>query len=190
MTIATRKEQIIRIKKASFHSELNEALEKRIRDRVVATVKTIIEAALIEELEADLAEWSGPKPRRSGYFLRVLDTQYGRVRELLVPKLRWGNREREWKILKRYQRALTSLLDWISYLYEMGLSLRDLQEALYFVLDDVLSRTAINRVTLQVQETIQDRPCRTQTSMSTRRRSRDPCRDGRLARWVLSSASL
>jgi transposase-like protein len=155
MTIATRKEQIIRIKKASFHSELNEALEKRIRDRVVATVKTIIEAALIEELEADLAEWSGPKPRRSGYFLRVLDTQYGRVRELLVPKLRWGNREREWKILKRYQRALTSLLDWISYLYEMGLSLRDLQEALYFVLDDVLSRTAINRVTLQVQETIE-----------------------------------
>ena len=42
MTIAIRKEQIIRIKKASFQSELNEVLEKRIRDRVVATVKTII----------------------------------------------------------------------------------------------------------------------------------------------------
>jgi len=152
MTIAIRKEQIIRIKKASFQSELNEALEKRIRDRVVATVKTIIEAALVEELEADLAEWSGPQPRRSGYFSRILDTLYGRILELFVPKLRWGNKEREWKILKRYQRALTSLLDWLCYLYVMGLSLRDLQEALYFVLDDILSRTAINRITLQVQE--------------------------------------
>ena len=152
MTIAIREEQILRIKEASFQSELNEALEKRIRDRVVATVKTIIEAALVEELEADLAERSGPKPRRSGYFARILDTLYGRIRELLIPKLRWGNKERDWKILKRYQRALPSLLDWLSYLYVMGLSLRDLQEALYFVLDDVLSRTAINRITLQVQE--------------------------------------
>ena len=84
----------------------------------------------------------------------VSSTLYGRVLELLVPKLRWDNKKREWKILKRYQRALTSLLDWISYLYVMGLSLRDLQEALYFVLDDVLSRTAVNRVTLQMQDKI------------------------------------
>ncbi len=33
----------------------------------------------------------------------------------------------------------------------MGLSLRDLQAALYFLLGSVLSTTAINRVTLQVQ---------------------------------------
>jgi transposase-like protein len=151
MTIATRKAQIIRIQKASFQPELNAALEKQIREQVVATVKAIIEAALVEELEADLANWSGPKPRRSGYFVRVLDTLYGRILGLLVPKLRWGNKKRQWQILKRYQRALTSLLDWISYLYVMGLSLRDLQEALYFVLDDILSRTAVNRVTLQVQ---------------------------------------
>ena len=100
MTIAIRKEQIIRIKKASFQSELNEELETRIRERVVATVKAIIEAALIEELEAELEQWSGPKPRRSGYFERILDTVYGRILELLVPKLRWGNKGREWKILK------------------------------------------------------------------------------------------
>jgi transposase-like protein len=154
MTIVTRKEQIIRIKKASFQSELNAVLEERIREQVVATVKVIIEAALVEELEADLEKWSGSKPRRSGYFLRILDTLYGRILGLLVPKLRWGNKERQWQILKRYQRALTSLLDWISYLYVMGLSLRDLQEALYFVLDDILSRTAVNRVTLQVQDKI------------------------------------
>ena len=111
MTIAIRKEQIMRIKKASFQSELNEEPEKRIRERVVATVKAIIEAALIEEPEIELEKWSGPKPRRSGYFERILDTLYGRILELLVPKLCWGNKGREWTILKRYQRTLTGLLD-------------------------------------------------------------------------------
>ncbi len=152
MTIAMRQEQIIRIKQASFQSELDEELEKQIRERVVATVKAIIEIALVEELKTGIEKICGPKPRRSGYFTRILDTLYGRIRDLLVPKLRYGNKEREWKILKRYQRALTRLLDWASYLYVMGLSLRDLQEVLYFVLGNVLSRTSVNRITLQMQE--------------------------------------
>ena len=155
MSIAVREQQILRIKAASFQSELDEALEQHIRARVVATVKAILEAALVEELATYLHSLPGPQPRRSGYFTRVLDTLYGRIFDLLVPKLRWGNKTREWRILKRYQRALTSLLDWMSYLYVMGLSLRDLQEALYFVLGDILSRTAVNRITLQVQEQIQ-----------------------------------
>ena len=36
-------------------------------------------------------------------------------------------------------------------LYVMGLSLRDLQEALYHLLGSVLSVSAINRVTLEAQ---------------------------------------
>ena len=155
MSVALREQQVLRIKAASFQFELDEALEQRIRARVIATVKAILEAALVEELAAYVHSLPDPKPRRSGYFTRVLDTLYGRICDLLVPKLRWGNRTREWRILRRYQRALTSLLDWMGYLYVMGLSLRDLQEALYFVLGDILSRTAINRITLQVQEQIQ-----------------------------------
>jgi transposase-like protein len=155
MSIATREEQILRIKAASFQSELNEALDRRVREHVVATVKTILEAALREELQAALDTWCGPKPRRSGYFARTTDTQYGRIADLQVPKLRWGNKKRPWRILKRYQRALTGLLDWRAYVYVMGLSLRDLQEALYFLLGAVLSPTAINRVTLRVQEQLE-----------------------------------
>ena len=155
MSIAVREQQVLRIKAASFQPELDEALEQQIRARVIATVKAILEAALVEELATYQHSLPGPCPRRSGYFTRILDTLYGRICDLLVPKLRWGNKAREWRILKRYQRALTSLLDWMGYLYVMGLSLRDLQEALYFVLGDILSRTAINRITLQVQEKIQ-----------------------------------
>jgi transposase-like protein len=155
MTIAVRKEQILRIKQASFQSELTEELEQRIRERVVATVKAILEAALVEELKVELEQWSGPRPRRSGYFERKTDTFYGRILKLLVPKLRWGNKKRRWRILKRYQRALTGLLDWAAYLYVMGLSLRDLQEALYLLMGDVVSRSAMNRITLRMQEKIE-----------------------------------
>ena len=59
---------------------------------------------------------------------------------LLVPKLRDSNHEREWQILKRYQRGLQSLLDMTLCFYVLGLSLRDLQEALYHLLGSVLSQ--------------------------------------------------
>lgn len=151
MTIAEREQQILRIKKASFQSELDEALAKHLRQQVVTTVQTVLEASLIEEVNTDLAILN-PKPRRSGYFQRTLDTQYGRIERLTVPKLRHSNKDRSWRILERYQRSLCGLLDFASYLYIMGLSLRDLQEALYFLLGSVLSRSAVNHVTLKVQE--------------------------------------
>jgi putative transposase len=151
MTIAEREQQILRIKNASFQSELDEHLESHLRQQVVMAVQTTIEAALVEEVVADAAVLQ-PKPRRSGYFQRTLDTQYGRIEQLAVPKLRHSNKERRWRILERYQRSLRGLLDFAGYLYIMGLSLRDLQEALYFLLGSVLSRTAVNHVTLQVQE--------------------------------------
>jgi len=151
MTIAKREEQILRIKTASFQSEMNDELEAHLRQQVVQAVQTTLEAALVEEVEAELETMSN-RPRRSGYFERTLDTQYGRIKGLLVPKLRHSNKERKWVILERYQRSLGRLLDFAGYLYVMGLSLRDLQEALYFLLGAILSRTAINRITLKVQE--------------------------------------
>ena len=86
------------------------------------------------------------------HFSRGLDTQYGHVPDLQVPKLRRRNKERQWQILQRYQRGLGNLLDWLCCLYVMGLSIRDLQEALYFLIGHVLSRSAVNQVTLKVQQ--------------------------------------
>ncbi len=53
--------------------------------------------------------------------------------------------------MPRYQRSLGNLLDWMCCMYVMGLSLRDLQEALYFLLGRVLSVSAVNQITLNVQ---------------------------------------
>ncbi len=155
MKLAEREEQILRVKSHSFQSEMISELENALRKEVSLLIKTTIEAALVEELESFRTSRSIPKLRRSGYFHRLLDTQYGRISSLRVPKLRSGNNEREWQILKRYQRGLQSLLDFALCLYVMGLSLRDLQEALYHLLGSVLSVSAINRVTLEAQQRMQ-----------------------------------
>lgn len=152
MTIKEREAQILRVKAASIQSELDSALEESLRTAVVSAVKTTLEASLEAELSADLARMTSDKPRRSGHFSRGLDTQYGHVPDLQVPKLRRRNREREWQILQRYQRGLGNLLDWLCCLYVMGLSLRDRQEALYFLIGHVISRSAVNQVTLKVQQ--------------------------------------
>lgn len=69
-----------------------------------------------------------------------------------MPKLRRGNKERDWKILTRYQRCLQYVLDELLYIYVLGLSLRDLQEALCVLFGSMLSVGAINQLTYQVQD--------------------------------------
>ena len=152
MKLVEREQQILRIKSQSFQPELTAQLETALQSEVLLVTKATLEAALVEELEAERGSRCGPVPRRSGYFPRILDSQYGRIADLKVPKLRSGNSEREWQILQRYQRGLNSLLDFSLCLYVMGLSLRDLQEALYYLLGSVLSVNAINRITLEAQK--------------------------------------
>lgn len=157
MNNAEREQQILRVKATSFQPELDEVLEQALRKAVLGAVKTTLEAALDEEVKAELAKLVKDRPRRSGYFQRGLDTQYGHLSDLRVPKLRRRNGEREWQILHRYQRGLGNLLNWLCCLYVMGLSLRDLQEALYFLIGHVLSRSAVNQVTLAVQKQLDNR---------------------------------
>lgn len=155
MRIEKRKEEILRIKEASFHPQMRDALEKTIRANVISTVRNTIELALIEELLVD-REKMQTSPRRSGYYSRILHTQYGQISDLSVPKLRSGNKERNWQILERHEKNVVGMLAYASYLYVMGLSIRDLQMALYFLLGTVLSTTAINRVTLKVQKRLDE----------------------------------
>jgi hypothetical protein len=60
MKIVERQEQIMRIKAASFQAELNEALENQLRQEVMATVQTTLEASLVEEVEDELAAMGKP----------------------------------------------------------------------------------------------------------------------------------
>jgi transposase-like protein len=159
-TIAECKHQVARIWFANFHTDLADALTQQLRHHALAGVRAALEAALDEELASYLptlrasartAGRSASAVRRSGSYQRQVLTSYGFIPDLRIPKLRSGNAERPWQILTRYQLTMQVLLDQALYLYTLGLSIRDLQEALYILFGRVLSRDAINRVTLAAQ---------------------------------------
>ena len=111
MTIAEREQQILRVREQGFHAGLDKALTSKLNAEVVATVKAVLESALDEEVKAFLNTLASvQKPHRSGYYRRGLNTQYGQIRDLAIPKLRQRNPEREWQILQRYQRSLACII--------------------------------------------------------------------------------
>jgi transposase-like protein len=163
-TISELKTQVERVWQAWCQTPWQEQLEQQLRESALVGIKATLEAALVEELNAELGfaryqrRSKGSKPpeqQRSGYFERKLLTSYGLIASLRVPKLRRGNASREWLILSRYQRLAPRLLDQLLYVYGLGLSLRDLQEAVYVLLGETLSREAVARVTEQMQATMQ-----------------------------------
>ena len=160
---AERQEQVEHIWRDSFQTELNDALRSELREAALVGVKSCLEQALKEELNEHLGfghyerssgQSKPPEAQRSGYFRRRVNTDHGTIPDLRVPKLRRGNKEREWKILTRYQSSLQYLLNGLLYIYVMGLSIRDLQEAMMVMWGPLLSVSAINRVTTSVQAEI------------------------------------
>jgi putative transposase len=154
-TIAHVKQQVERIWYASFQTDLADTLAAHLRRHALEGVQAALEAALLEELEVH-RQCKGQHDRsaalhRSGTYTRRVLTTHGFIPDLHIPKLRSGNRARTWQVLRRYQLSMPLLLDQALYLYTLGLSIRDLQEALYILFGHVLSREAVNRVTRAAQ---------------------------------------
>jgi transposase-like protein len=137
-TIAQMKQQVDRIWSESVHTTLADTLEAQLRQHALAGLRAALETALVQELlayrqtcpqtAAKLLLTSAFQP--AGTYTRRVLTCYGFIPDLRVPKLRCGNRDRPWHILPRYQLAMPGLLDQALYLYTVGLSRSDLQEAL------------------------------------------------------------
>jgi len=164
-TIAQLKQQVDRIWLASFQTDLADTLAAHLRRHALAGVQAALETALVEELEVHRQSAGqhhhSTSFQRSGTYTRRVLTSHGFIPDLHVPKLRGGNAARPWQVLTRYQLAMPLLLDQALYLYTLGLSIRDLQEALYVLFGHVLSREAVNRVTIAAQspmETWRTRP--------------------------------
>jgi transposase-like protein len=79
-----------------------------------------------------------------------LITQYGRIADLRVPKLRRGNGALTWQSITRYEHCWGPVLDQHVMGYCLGHSLRDVQEAMALTLGEVLSLAACNRIVLRV----------------------------------------
>jgi putative transposase len=150
-TVAEMKAQVDRIWQQTCHTELGDQLAAQLRQHALAGVKAALETAVREEVLAYRAQAASAGMRLSGTYTRHVLTTHGLITDFQQPKLRCGNRARVWQILTRYQLSMQAVLDQALYLYSVGLSLRDLQEALYIIFGQMLSREAINRVTRAAQ---------------------------------------
>ena len=114
-TIAQLKQQVDRIWLASFQTDLADTLAAHLRRHALAGVQAALETALLEELEAHRQHarqaLAGVTFHRSGTYTRRVLTSHGFIPDLHVPKLRGGNAERPWQVLRRYQLAMPLLLD-------------------------------------------------------------------------------
>jgi transposase-like protein len=146
------------INRKGLPGNVKSELCQQVNRAVVATTQSVIEGALEEELTTYLGAeryehlpWGrGPEQTRSGYYERELITQYGRIADLRVPKLRQGNGDLEWQTISRYERCWGPFLDQQVMNYCLGLSLRDLQESIYTTLGEVLSVASCNRIVTSV----------------------------------------
>lgn len=160
--IVERIEQTEVVMESAFGSELHTAIEEKLRSQSLPAIKRVVESFVREELSAHIsARKSEGLPAsdlyRSGSFSRGLTTLYGYIEDLSVPKLRKGNKDREWQVLKKHSGLMPLLVSKLIFLYVLGLSLRDLQESLYVLMNKMLSKRAINRVTLELQSQLSDK---------------------------------
>src|SRR5262249_31308993 len=105
-TIAQLKQQVDRIWVASFQTDLTDTLAAHLRSYAVAGWKPPREPAWREELEPHRHPYRQRVPptplQRWGTYTRRVLTTHGFIPDLHIPKLRSGNAERPWHVLRRY----------------------------------------------------------------------------------------
>ena len=146
--------RIENIRAACFHNSVSHELMKQLEDGSKDMIVRVINESLIKELDEHLGfgryERTGEaKPssqHRSGFFPRSLRTVWGST-GIRVPKLRCGNKDRDWEVLERYERSFGPWLDLQLHMYRLGCSQRDLQEILHLGFGQVLSVKSVEHLT-------------------------------------------
>ena len=142
------------INRAGLPDKVKAAVCQQVHATVLATVQWTIEQALEEERTAyggcqrfvPLPQGRPTEYPRSGGDRRVLRTQYAGIPALRVPKLRRGTRHLCWQTITRDKRCWGALRDQQVLSFCLGLSLRDLQEAMRLTRGDVRSLEACHRL--------------------------------------------
>jgi len=95
--------------RCALPGNVQDEVYRQVHTRALATVQWTLEQALDEEVRAYLGRSRyerdiaprRPEETRSGAYGRELWTQYGRIANLRVPKLRRGNGQLQWQTITR-----------------------------------------------------------------------------------------
>lgn len=117
-------------------------------------IKEKLELVMEEEIKNFIkVENSDRSLQRNGYYPRSLDTRYGRIEDISVPRDRQG--EFQTQLFEPYQRRDNWLEETIIRMYQSGMSTREVGKMVEKLLGTPYSATTISNITEVVMEDIQ-----------------------------------
>lgn len=144
----------------NHHNTSTPDLSNLIQTLMKDMLKEKIEFLLKEEIQSALNnEPLGTDNARNGYYPRTLDTMYGRVEDLSVPRDRKG--EFQTAMFEPYQRRMVAVDELVVQLYQNGVSVRQVGQIMKNLLGDQYSPGTISNITSAVMEDVkkwQERP--------------------------------
>jgi transposase-like protein len=134
------------INKSDFTNQLEEIIKSFIQERL----EIIMKAELDNYLKVERPNHPNSK---NGYYKRSLDTRYGKIEELSVPRDRRG--EFQTQLFAPYQRRDGWLEETIIKMYQSGMSTREVGKFIERILGSSYSATTISNITEVAMEDIQ-----------------------------------
>jgi putative transposase len=135
-------------------------LAEQLAESVNLFVKEKIELIMRQEISNFLRYEQEEKTNtRNGYYGRTLDTRYGKIEDLRVPRDRQG--EFQTQVFEPYQRREGWLEEAVIHMYKGGMGTRDVAKFIDSMFGTQYSPTTISNITNTVLEDIeqwQDRP--------------------------------
>ncbi|QQE77275.1 IS256 family transposase [Alicyclobacillus sp. SO9] len=118
-------------------------------------VKEKLEFIMREEIEHFLnVEYEGRRPSRNGYYGRSLQTRYGEIEDLQVPRDRKDAFQTQ--LFEPYQRREGWLEEAVIHMYKGGMSTRDVAKFIEGMFGTEYSPTTISNITKTVLEDVEE----------------------------------
>lgn len=137
-----------------IYREMRGELEKKVFDiDFKVFTKRVLEETILEEFnqeiigEEDYVRSEERRNLRNGYYYRSLDTVYGWIKDLKVPRPRYGGFSP--RCLKKYSRRQEALNRLIQECFFRGISTRDVEHVLSALGDIQVSSSTVSRLTSQ-----------------------------------------
>lgn len=136
-----------------FWIDINTYLRKLTKSLIEDT----LEEEMIQHMQTQPYQRTDKSNRldyRNGYYHRNLDTTFGPVEHIAVPRSRQGLFRT--MVFEKYQRRQRSVDDVVCNVFLCGISTRDVAEALKPLLNTTLSASAVSRITKRLNPLVKE----------------------------------
>ena len=137
--------------KEQLKEEIWQSIELEIKDFTKSLIESILEQTIKQYLQ--LEKYQRSKQRidyRNGYYQRKLQTKYGTINELSVPRLR--NNQPEFQVFGRYETRQPQIDKLIGQMYLAGISTKKLRGIVQELTGKTLSHSTIAKIDQEIFE--------------------------------------